>query len=290
MNNKSFEICPVQVIAKQVTDNLMDDLSVSGDFTASLIPDNCIATAIIRTNQDMIMCGMRWAEMSFHILDRSIAINWQVKDGCIAPAKTQLCTIVGNARAILTAERTALNFIQTLSATATEVRKYVNLVSDTNVKIMDTRKTLPGLRLAQKYAVTVGGGHNQRSGLYDGVLIKENHIAACGGVINALKAAFNNTPSYIPIQIEVETFTQLKEALASGAKNILLDNMSTDQIEECVRYNNGRAEIEVSGNVTLNNIAQYAATGIDKISIGALTKNVQAIDLSMRVIKIEVVT
>ncbi|MDQ5920207.1 MAG: hypothetical protein QG673_263 [Pseudomonadota bacterium] len=284
-NTINSSVCPVNVIIKQVADSLMEDLSATGhDFTAELIPPFNTITASIQTNQDMVMCGRQWAELSFYALDATVTIEWYVKDGDFVAAKTQLCKISGNARSILTAERTALNFMQALSGTATLVRTYVNAVSGNPVKIMDTRKTLPGLRLAQKYAVTVGGGYNQRIGLYDGVLIKENHIAACGGVTQALELAFKTVMAHIPIQIEVETFIQLQEAISAGAKNILLDNMSLTEIEKCVIYTDGRAEIEISGNVTLDNIMQYVNLGVDRISIGALTKHIQAIDLSMRVV------
>lgn len=285
MNVIDRQICPRNIIAKQVVDSLNDDLSVGRDYTANLIRHNHSIAAMIKTNEDMIMCGREWVNMSFAICDPTVTVSWHVNDGDFVPAGTPICEVIGNARAILTAERTALNFIQTLSATATTVRQYVVLVEGTQVKVMDTRKTIPGLRLAQKYAVTVGGGYNQRVGLYDGVLIKENHIMACGGISSVLSQAFASIPKHIPIQIEIEDFEQLVEAIDAGVEHILLDNMSIEEIKECVNYTNGRAEIEVSGNITLENILEYASTGIHRISIGAITKNIKAIDLSMRVAK-----
>lgn len=283
MNVIDYSVCPSNIIAKQVVDALTEDLSLSGDVTASLIRNNHSIIAMIKTNEDMIMCGKEWFNRSFHTCDTEITIDWYVNEGDSVTAGTVLCKVIGNARAILTAERTALNFVQILSATATLVRKYVDIVATTQVKVLDTRKTIPGLRLAQKYAVTVGGGYNQRVGLYDGVLIKENHIMACGGINAVLSQAFAVTPKHIPIQIEVEDLHQLDEAIEAGAQHILLDNMSLKEIKECVNFTNGRAELEVSGNVSLDNILSYAETGVDRISVGALTKNVKAIDLSMRV-------
>ena len=279
---KTIKFAP-NIIASNVVEALNEDLANGVDYTALLIKDNTIVKAIIKTNQDMIMCGCDWFDMVFKICDSSIDITWYVKDSDNVASGTVLCEINGHARSILTAERTALNFIQTLSATATSVREYVNIVSSTKVKIMDTRKTIPGLRLAQKYAVTVGGGYNQRHGLYDGVLIKENHIMACGGITAALSEAFNKIPKHIPIQIEVESFEELCEALNAGARNILLDNMTLETIKKCVNYTNKRATLEVSGNVNKDTILDYAKTGIDRVSIGALTKNIKAIDLSMRI-------
>ena len=277
-------ICPKHIIAKQVADSLLEDLRGYPDWTANLIPEDSIVTAEIKTKEDMVVCGINWATEAFIICEPNVKLTWYVSDGDNVPTGTVLCTITGLARGILTAERTALNFLQTLSATATTVSKYVALINDTKVKIMDTRKTIPGLRLAQKYAVTVGGGYNQRVGLYDGVLIKENHIMACGGIKQALDKAISTTPKHIPIQIEVETLIQLEEAIQFGAKLILLDNMSLEQIEQCVEITSGKVELEVSGNVNLDNVRDYALTGVDRISIGALTKNIQSIDLSLRVI------
>ena len=278
------KICPVHIIATQVSRALEEDLSVFPDWTANLIDAHKQITAQIRTKEDMLVCGVAWVEQAFKICDPLCTITWFVIDGAKAKTGDILCEINGNARALMTAERTAINFLQTLSGVATLTSQYVEKVKGTKVQIMDTRKTLPGMRLAQKYAVVVGGGHNQRNGLYDGILIKENHIAACGGVAQVLQLAKDQTPTHIPIQIEVETIAQLEEALAHDAKLILLDNMSLDTIKTCVKLNHNRAKLEVSGNVTLENVLDYAQTGVDRISIGGLTKNVKAIDLSMRVI------
>lgn len=283
MNTIDTSVCPRNMIIKQVIDSLNEDLSTLGDKTASLIRSNHSIAATVVTNDDMIVCGQKWVDMAFFVCDPDVMVRWHVKDGDVVAAGTSLCEVVGNARAIMTAERTALNFLHTLSGTATIVRKYVNAVSGTQAKIMDTRKTLPGLRLAQKYAVTVGGGYNQRMGLYDAVLIKENHIMACGGITAVLAQAFATFPKWVPIQIEVETLDELAEAIDAGAKNIMLDNMTVAEVKECVEYTNGRAELEVSGNVNLANILEYANTGVDRISIGAITKNVQVVDLSLRV-------
>lgn len=271
------------MVFKQVADALVEDLSSFPDYTANLIPEHKMVNASIKTRQDMVVCGIQWVNAAFSLCGEDVSIAWKVKDGDSIKAGALLCDITGHASGILTAERTALNFLQTLSATATITKKYVGHIKGTGVRIMDTRKTIPGLRLAQKYAVTVGGGYNQRNGLYDGVLIKENHIAACGGVDKVLSKAFSITPKNIPIQIEVETFSQFKQALHNGAKLILLDNMSLETISRCVEYNKGNAELEVSGNITLDNVLEYAKTGVDRISIGGLTKHIQAIDLSLRI-------
>jgi nicotinate-nucleotide pyrophosphorylase (carboxylating) len=272
-------------IATDVSRSLQEDLGCSTDWTASLIPEDKLSTAIITTNQEMIVCGVRWVEYSFLLCDEDCQFEWFVEEGQHIVAGTQLVKISGNSGAMLTAERTALNFLQTLSATATVTHKFVTKAANPDVKIMDTRKTIPGLRLAQKYAVTVGGGTNQRIGLFDGVLIKENHIIAHGGITQVLQYALKQTPEQIPIQIEVESFAELKEAIAAGASLLLLDNMTMAEISQCVDYcKSYQIELEISGNVSLDNIHAYAQSGIHRISIGALTKNIQAIDLSMRFI------
>jgi len=276
---------PDYLINKMVSETLIEDLNYTTDWTANLIDETRSATAIIKTNQDMIVCGIKFVEAAFKLTDSNSIIKWEITEGAEVRANTKLCTINGKARSMLTAERTALNFLQVLSATATITHKYVLAINGLNTQIMDTRKTIPGLRLAQKYAVTIGGGHNQRIGLFDGVLIKENHIIAHGGIKEVLEHAFKITPSHIPIQIEVENLDELKQAVAHGAKLILLDNMSTAEITECVNYcRNKSVVLEVSGNVNLDNVKDYASCGVDRISIGSLTKNVQAIDLSMRFI------
>jgi nicotinate-nucleotide pyrophosphorylase (carboxylating) len=252
------------------------------DLTAHLIPEHASAQAGVMTRQDMVLCGTQWFDECFRALDVHCEIHWNLREGERAEAGQTLCEIRGNARAMLSAERPALNFLQTLCATATAARHYVDAVSGTHAKIMDTRKTLPGLRIAQKYAVAVGGGHNQRVGLYDGVLIKENHILAAGGIRPALERAFRIAPPKASVQVEVENLEQLREALNAGAKLVLLDNFSLEQMREAVKLNAGRAELEASGGIALDTVRAIAETGVDRISIGGLTKNVQAVDLSMR--------
>ncbi|MGB9148737.1 MAG: carboxylating nicotinate-nucleotide diphosphorylase [Burkholderiales bacterium] len=254
----------------------------SGDLTAGLIPSTKTGKAIVITREDGILCGTLWFERCFRTFDPAVLIKWHAKDGDRLSANQVVCEISGNARALLSAERPALNFVQTLSATATVTRRYVDAVAGTAAQIMDTRKTLPGLRLAQKYAVQCGGGENQRIGLFDGILIKENHIMAAGGIAQALARAFEQTPRNISVQIEVETLDQLTQALSARAKLVLLDNFSPADMREAVKLNAGRAKLEASGGITLDNVRRYADTGVDRISIGALTKDVKALDLSMR--------
>jgi len=255
----------------------------SGDLTAQLIAELAQASATVITREAAVICGTLWFEECFLSQDPNCKITWKVQEGALAEANQTLCEIYGNARALLTAERPALNFLQTLSAVATQTRRYVDATQGTSAKILDTRKTLPGLRMAQKYAVKVGGGHNQRIGLFDGVLIKENHIAAAGGISKVLEHAFRITPLGVSIQIEVETMAQLDEALNSGAKLILLDNFSLADMRLAVSHAANRAELEASGGITLENVHLVAETGVDRISIGALTKDIKAVDLSMRI-------
>jgi nicotinate-nucleotide pyrophosphorylase (carboxylating) len=252
------------------------------DLTAQLIPENTPAKATVITRQIMVLCGTAWFEACFRTLDAHCEIRWNVLEGDVAKAGQALCEIRGDARALLGAERPSLNFLQTLSATATVTRRYVDAVSGTHARIMDTRKTLPGLRIAQKYAVKTGGGHNQRVGLYDGILIKENHIMAAGGIRPSLERAFRIAPHGASVQVEVEDLEQLREALDSGAKLVLLDNFDLKGMRAAVKLNAGRAELEASGGVDLDSVRDIAETGVDRISIGSLTKDVQAIDLSMR--------
>jgi nicotinate-nucleotide pyrophosphorylase (carboxylating) len=260
----------------------LDEDIGSGDLTAQLIAEHTQASATVITREAAVLCGTLWFEECFLTLDPDCKIEWKAQEGSVIEAKQTLCEIHGNARAMLTAERSALNFLQTLSATATLTRRYVEETSGTQAKIMDTRKTLAGLRLAQKYAVKIGGGHNQRTGLFDGVLIKENHIAAAGGIGKVLERAFQITPPDVSIQIEVETIAQLDEAINAGAKLILLDNFSLLDMRIAVTHAAKRAELEASGGITLEDVRLVAETGVDRISIGALTKDVKAIDLSMR--------
>jgi nicotinate-nucleotide pyrophosphorylase (carboxylating) len=260
---------------------LAEDIG-SGDLTASLIPAEQHASATITSREVAIICGQDWVNTCFQQLDKNIQIKWHVNEGDKVAANQLLCEITGNARALLTAERCALNFLQTLSAVATQTREYVDAIKNTSAIILDTRKTLPGLRLAQKYAVTVGGGANQRLALYDGILIKENHIAAAGGIADALMQA-SKLNHKVSIQIEVENLDELQQALGAGATSILLDNFSLTEMREAVKLNKKRTLLEASGNVNLSTVRDIAATGVDRISIGALTKNIRAIDLSMRI-------
>ncbi|MDC1312206.1 carboxylating nicotinate-nucleotide diphosphorylase [Burkholderiales bacterium] len=269
-----------QSIQTSVELSLQEDLG-DGDLTASLIPENTLGQASIISRVDCVLCGIAWAEKTFQSLDHSIELDWHYQDGDQVAAGDSVCTLRGPARALLTGERTALNFLQTLSAVATKTKIYVEAIAHTKAKILDTRKTMPNLRLALKYAVRTGGGKNHRIGLFDGVLIKENHIIACDGITKALKFA-KDADQKVPIQIEVETITQLKEAVDGGAKLILLDNFKPQSMKEAVKIVNGKALLEASGGITLNSIVEVAETGIDRISIGTLTKDIHSIDLSMR--------
>ena len=272
-----------QHIKDTVKKSLAEDIA-SGDLTAQLLPETLTTQAQVITRQSGVLCGTDWFDAVFLSLDPDCKIRWQAIDGdAIRPGQT-LCELSGSARALLTGERSALNLLQTLSATATTTRRYVDAVAGLPVKIMDTRKTLPGLRLAQKYAVLAGGGHNQRVGLYDGILIKENHIAAAGSIKAVLAAAFSLAPANVTVQIEVENMLQLDEALNAGAKLILLDNFDLEALCSAVKHTNGRAELEASGGITLSSLREVAETGVDRISIGALTKDIEALDLSMRFI------
>lgn len=255
----------------------------SGDLTARLIPATQTAHARVITREHAVIAGRPWFEACFRALDLGCAIDWRVNEGVSVPAGSVLVELSGNARALLTAERPALNFLQTLSAVATATRPYVEAVQGTHAAILDTRKTLPGLRVAEKYAVRVGGGQNQRTGLYDGILIKENHIAAAGGIAQALDAAFKLAEGKASIQIEVENLDELEQALAAGATLILLDNFSLDDMRRAVRFTRGRALLEASGNITLDTVRGVAETGVDRISVGSLTKHIRAVDLSMRI-------
>ncbi|MGW8183574.1 MAG: carboxylating nicotinate-nucleotide diphosphorylase [Burkholderiales bacterium] len=268
-------------IERDVAAALAEDVG-SGDVTAALTPAATEARARVVARQEAVLCGQAWCEACFRTLDPGIEVRWQAKEGSqVSPGQT-VCELAGNARTLLTGERTALNFLQMLSAVATATRRYVAAVAGTRAKIVDTRKTLPGLRVAEKYAVRVGGGINHRMGLYDAIMLKENHIAAFGGVRPAMAAAQKAAGPGIWIQVEVETLDQLKEALEAGATMILLDNMSPEQMREAVNINAGRAELEASGGITLETVRAIAETGVDRISIGSLTKDIDAVDFSMR--------
>jgi nicotinate-nucleotide pyrophosphorylase (carboxylating) len=270
----------VQDIHDRVATALDEDVG-SGDVTAALIPENARATAKVISRQAAVICGTAWFDSVFEQLDQRTRIEWNVSDGEQVLAEQIVCTLHGPARPLLTGERTALNFLQTLSGTATIARRYAEAVKGTNTQILDTRKTIPGLRSAQKYAVHCGGCKNHRMGLYDGILIKENHIMAAGSITAAVKAG-RQQPGNPPVEVEVENLEQLQEALDAGADIVLLDNFSIEMLSEAVRINNGRAKLEASGGITLDNVRRIAETGVDYISIGSLTKDVSAVDLSMR--------
>ena len=260
---------------------LAEDIG-TGDLTAALIPAAQQVLATIVSRENAVICGIDWVNACFKSLDKNILIKWLVNEGEKIASNQVLCEISGNARAILTAERCALNFLQTLSAVATHTREYVEAIASTKAQILDTRKTLPSLRLAQKYAVTVGGGANQRLALYDGILIKENHIAAAGSIHAALSHA-QQLNKNVSIQIEVENLDELQQALNAGATSILLDNFTISDMQAAVSLNSGKALLEASGNVNLDTVLSIVQTGVDRISIGSLTKNIRAIDLSLRI-------
>lgn len=270
-----------QDIKQQISFSLQEDIG-NGDITASLIPAGATATAAVFVREAAVICGQDWFNEVYLQINRDIDIEWQVNDGDdVVPGQT-LCTLTGQARALLTGERTALNFLQTLSATATLARKYATTLKGLQTKILDTRKTVPGLRLAQKYAVKCGGCNNHRIGLYDAILIKENHIMAAGSIKAAMQSARQTTDK--PIEVEIENLLQLEEALSAGATRILLDNMDIETLEKAVAVNAHRAELEASGGIRLENARAIAETGVDYISVGSLTKNIKAIDLSMRIL------
>ena len=268
-------------IQESVKRALAEDIG-SGDITAQLIPADQIATARVITREDCVFCGKAWVEEVFRQLDPGVWIEWHVEDGQQAGANSLLLTLNGSARSLLTGERTALNFVQTLSGTASLSRQYAQQVAHTRVKLLDTRKTIPGLRLAQKYAVSCGGCYNHRIGLYDAFLIKENHIAASGGIANAVAEAHRIAPGK-PVEVEVENFSELDQALAAKADIIMLDNFSIEDMRKAVAITQGKAKLEASGNVTRDTLVSIAETGVDFISIGALTKHCRAVDLSMRI-------
>lgn len=261
---------------------LLEDVG-TGDLTGLLVPDGGRVTARVIVREDAVLCGAPWFEGVMNCLQAGIEIDWQYAEGDLMTADSVVCTMTGPARALLTAERSALNFLQLLSAVATATRKYVDVIAGTRAAILDTRKTLPGLRLAQKYAVRVGGGQNQRLALYDGILIKENHIAAAGGVTNAVLAA-KKLDAGVTIQVEVENLVELHEALDAGAVSVLLDNFSTDMMREAVVINAGRALLEASGGINFDTVRAIAETGVDRISIGSLTKDIRATDYSLRIV------
>lgn len=278
-----------QAISRNVRDALYEDLG-RGDWTANLVPTNQTAHAKLIVRESAVLCGTKWFDAVIHSLDGQAHVHWLFSEGDWMTPDSLVCEITANARALLSAERPAMNFLQTLSATATTTRHYVEAIAGASPNpkgcaILDTRKTIPGLRQAQKYAVRVGLGQNQRMALWDGILIKENHIAAAGG-ISAVLAAADQLNAGVGIQIEVENLAELQEAIDQGATSILLDNFNLDQMREAVRTTGGRALLEASGGVTQDQLCAIAATGVDRISIGKLTKDIQAIDYSMRIDRI----
>ncbi|MBE4598892.1 carboxylating nicotinate-nucleotide diphosphorylase [Vibrio navarrensis] len=272
-------------ITRSVTDTLKEDLGGSleaaNDITASLIPADAINSATIITREHGVFCGQAWADEVFKQLGGRVTIEWHVKDGDRVEPNQTLCTLTGPARDLLTGERNAMNFIQTLSGCATVTAQYAAKIAHTQCRLLDTRKTIPGLRSALKYAVACGGGFNHRIGVFDAYLIKENHIIACGGITQAISKAKELNPGK-PVEVETENLDELRQAIEAGADIIMLDNFTIEMMREAVAINAGRAALENSGNVTLDTICEYAETGVDYISVGALTKHIKAMDLSMR--------
>jgi nicotinate-nucleotide pyrophosphorylase (carboxylating) len=280
-----FALSLTEEIERNVQAALAEDIA-GGDLTAGLIPENKIGKATVISREDAVLCGTAWFDRVFQQLDNKVRIQWQAKDGDRIKPDQLLCEIEGSARALLSAERSGLNFLQLLSGVATKARQYADVVAGTKAVVVDTRKTIPGLRLAQKYAVKCGGGDNHRIGLFDAILIKENHILAAGGIRPAMSAA-NAAASAAGsrckfVQIEVESLMELREALDAGAKMVLLDNMSLADMREAARISAGKAVLEASGGISLETLRAIAETGVDRISIGTLTKDVRALDLSMR--------
>ncbi len=271
-------------VSTSVATALAEDVG-TGDLTAQLIPAGRVASATVITREDAVLCGTAWFDEVFKQVDARVRVSWSARDNERVRADQQLCTLEGPARSLLTGERTALNFLQMLSATATVTRKYVDAVAGTKCRILDTRKTIPGLRVAQKYAVRCGGGTNHRIGLFDAILVKENHIAAAGSIAGAVSEA-RRLDSKVLLEVEVENLAQLREALDARVDRILLDNFTLEQMREAVQakgqHANARIELEASGNMSLETLRQVAETGVDFISVGGLTKHVRAVDLSMR--------
>ena len=270
-----------EIVTGDVTRALAEDIG-HGDLTAALVPEKRSSRARLICRVDGVLCGVEWFRRTFEELDTDVEIFWHHADGDEIAAASPICELEGRSRALLTGERTAMNFLQLLSGVATKARAYVKAVEGTRARIYDTRKTIPGLRMAQKYAVRAGGANNHRIGLFDGILIKENHIAAAGGIRPAVELALRTAPARTLVQVEVETLDQLREALDCGARLILLDNFEPARMSEAVAIAGERAELEASGGVTLETVRRIAETGVHRISVGSLTKDVQALDLSMR--------
>jgi nicotinate-nucleotide pyrophosphorylase (carboxylating) len=274
------ELPPRHVISQNVAMAIAEDVG-AGDVTAALVPDGATARAQVVAREAGVLCGTAWFDETFRQLDSGIEVVWQAADGGPVSADQPVCTLTGLARTMLTGERVALNLLQTLSGTATAAAAYVEAVAGSGARVLDTRKTIPGLRLAQKYAVRCGGAHNHRSGLFDAVLIKENHIEAAGSIAAVLAAA-GRLAAGLPVEIEVENIAQLEAALGAGARRVLLDNFGLEELREAVRITAGRARLEASGGISLETIRPIAETGVDDISVGDITKDLRALDLSMR--------
>ncbi|KHK57475.1 nicotinate-nucleotide pyrophosphorylase [Ralstonia sp. A12] len=272
-----------EALAANVTAAIAEDVG-TGDRTGLLVPADRHARARVIVREDAVLCGTPWFDACMRAVDPALRVTWRQQEGDRMAPDSVVCEIEGPARSLLTAERPSLNFLQLLSGVATATARYADVIVGTRARVLDTRKTMPGLRLAQKYAVRIGGGENQRLALYDGILIKENHIAAAGGVTAALRAA-QALNAGVPIQVEVETLAQLDEALAAGATSVLLDNFGPSAMREAVRVTAGRALLEVSGGVNIDTIRAFAETGVDRISVGALTKDVRATDYSLRIVE-----
>lgn len=266
------------VIAVQTA--LAEDIG-DGDLTAALVPDATLAIARVISRESTVVCGRPWFDETFRQLSDDIRIEWRIDEGAKAAPEQQVCELYGPARPILSGERTALNFLQILSGTANQARQFSDRLIGAKARVLDTRKTIPGLRLAQKYAVRIGGGTNHRIGLYDGILIKENHLRSTATMAAAIRTARSHAPDSAFVEVEVESVAELTEALDAGAQRILLDNFNLQQLSDAVTVNAGRAQLEASGNVTLDNIAEIAKTGVDYISVGAITKHVHAADFSL---------
>ena len=276
----TFLQVPQSIIEENVFNALKEDIG-EGDITAELIPRENISLATVISREACVFCGLDWFEETYRQLDDEILIDWSVNDGDNIDANQIICTISGSSQNIVTGERTALNFIQTLSATATSSAQYAKKVEDTKTKVLDTRKTIPGLRMAQKYAVSCGGCENHRLGLFDAFLIKENHINACDGIENAVKEARFHNPE-LKIEVEVESLAELQQAIDAGADRVLLDNFDIATLKQAIKACDEKVITEASGNITIENILAIAKTGVNYISTGALTKDIKAIDLSMR--------
>lgn len=275
---------PLAIIQSQVSQALKEDIGC-GDVTANLIPQEQRSTAHLICRENAVLCGQDWFNEVFRQLDETIQIHWHLQDGEFLSKEQCVCTISGHSRAILMAERTAMNFLQTLSGTASITQSYVTQLkqsADNNIKLLDTRKTIPGLREAQKYAVRCGGGYNHRHGLFDGILIKENHIMAAGSIKDAVASARIKSPHTLKIEVEIETLEELQQALTAGADILLLDNMDNEMLKQAVELNQGQAKLEVSGDITLSRLKDLAHINIDYISTGAITKNLNATDFSLR--------